>query len=126
MSGRPGLPTLFPIVLKTTIKMRAAQCQDGVRSPDGPEHSRSLETRTDHCFAAGFDYPRTHEQVLATELGITHPLRISFEVMGLDTNLLGQEGIAGGDGSQHTHQLFDFSFVQQALLVDLHPSFLLL
>jgi len=34
-------------------------------------------------------------------------------------------GIAGGDGPQRVHQFFDFPLVQQALLVDLHPSFLL-
>src|SRR6516162_4494112 len=39
MSSRPGLSTLFPIVLKATVEMRAAQCQDRVSSPDGPEHS---------------------------------------------------------------------------------------
>src|SRR2546421_6295822 len=33
-------------------------------------------------------------------------------------------GIGGVDGPQHAHEFFDFPLVQQALLVDLHPSFL--
>src|SRR6516225_1976689 len=125
MSSRPSLPTLFPIVLKPAIEMRAAQSQDRVGSPDGPEHSRLFETRADDRLAASFDHPRANKKVLATKPGIAHPLSISFEVIGLGTNLLGHLGIAGVDGSQHAHQFFDFPFVQQALLVDLHPSFLL-
>ena len=58
-------------------------------------------------------------------LGITHPRCISLEVIGLGANLLGQWGITGGDGPQRAHQFFDFPLIQQALLVDLHPSFLL-
>ena len=62
--------------------------------------------------------------MLATKLGIAHTLRISFEVVCLGANLLGHLGIGGVDGPQHAHQFFDFPFIQQALLVDLHPSFL--
>jgi hypothetical protein len=32
--------------------MGAAQRQDGVGSPDGPEHSRLFETRADHRLAS--------------------------------------------------------------------------
>jgi hypothetical protein len=63
--------------------------------------------------------------VLAAKFGITHPLCIPREVIGLGANLLVHGGIAGVDGPQRAHQFFDFPLVQQALLVDLHRSFLL-
>src|SRR5207302_314146 len=125
MSSRRSLAAFLPIVLKTAIEMRAAQCQDRVGSPDGPEHSRLFEARADDGLASSFDHPRANKQVLAAKLGITHPLGISLEVISLGANLLGQWGITGGDGPQRTHQFFDFPLIQQALLVDLHPSFLL-
>ena len=34
-------------------------------------------------------------------------------------------GLAGCEGAEHAHELFDFPLVQQALLVDLHPGLLL-
>src|SRR5438132_284515 len=105
--------------------MRAAQRQDRVGAPHGPEHSRLFETRADHRLAASFDYTRAHKQVLAAKCGIPHPLCIPLEVVCLGANLLGHGGIAGVDGPQRAHQFFDFPLVQQTLLVDLHPSFLL-
>ena len=65
-----------------------------------------------------------NKQMLAAKLGIAHTLCISFEVICLGANLLGHLGIGSVDGSQHVHEFFDFPFIQQALLVDLHPSFL--
>src|ERR1700733_12949999 len=125
MSGRLSLAALLPIVLKASIEMGAAQGQDGVGSPDGPEHSRLFETRADHSLASSFNHTRADKQVLAAKFGITHALCIPREVIGLDANLLLQGGIAGVEGPQRGHQFFDFPLVQQALLVDLHPSFLL-
>src|ERR1700680_4665112 len=125
MSSRQSLAAFLPIVLKTAIVMRAAQCQDRVASPDGPEHSRLFEARADDRLASSFDHTRANKQVLAAKLGITHPLCISLEVIGLGANLLRQWAITGGDGAQRTHQFFDFPLIQQALVVDLHPSFLL-
>src|ERR1700719_2294938 len=125
MSCRPSLATLLPRVLKASIEMGAAQRQDGVGSPDAPEHSRLFETRADHRLASSFNDTRANKQVLAAKFGITHALCIPREVIGLGANLLVQGGIAGVDGPQRAHQFFDFPLVQQALLVDLHPSFLL-
>src|SRR5258708_37772335 len=105
--------------------MRAAQCQDRVGSPDGPEHSRLFEARADDRLASSFDHTRANKQVLAAKLGITHPLCISLEVIGLGANLLGQWGIVGGDGPQPTPPFFDFPPFPHALLADPHPSFLL-
>src|SRR6266446_6045029 len=96
MSSRPSLVTLLPIVLKTAIEMIAAQPQDRVGSPDGPEHSRLFETRAYHGLASSFDHTRANKQVLAAKLGIAHPRCISLEVIGLGANLLGHEGIASG------------------------------
>src|SRR6202050_1699333 len=125
MSCRPSVATLFPIVLKASIEMGAAQRQDGVGSADGPEHSRLFKTRADHRLTSSFNYTRANKQVLAAKFGITHALCIPREVISLGANLLVQGEIAGGDGPQRAHQFFDFPLVQQALLVDLHPSFLL-
>src|SRR6202047_5606520 len=125
MSSRPSLAALLPIVLKASIEMGAAQRQDGVGSPDGPEHSRLFETRTDHRLASSFNDTRANKQVLAAKFGITHALCIPREVIGLGANLLVQGGIAGVDGPQRAHQFFYFPLVQQALLVHLQPSFLL-
>src|SRR5580693_6932773 len=125
MSCRPSVAALLPIVLEASIEMRAAQRQDGVGSADGPEHSRLFETRADHRLASSFNDTRANKQVLAAKFGIAHALCIPREVIGLDANLLVHGGITGVDGPQRTHQFFDFPLVQQALLVDLHPSSLL-
>src|ERR1700690_100444 len=100
MSCRPSLAAVLPIVLKASIEMGAAQRQDGIGSRDGPEHSRLFKTRADHCLTSSFDHTRAYKQVLAAKFGITHPLCIPHEVIGLDANLLVQGGIAGGDGPQ--------------------------
>ena len=42
-SSRASLTSALPIVLKAAVEMRAAQGQDGVGSPEGPEHSGLLE-----------------------------------------------------------------------------------
>ena len=39
------------MLFKATVQMRTAECQDGVSSPDGPEHARLFETRADYCLA---------------------------------------------------------------------------
>src|ERR1700674_5983500 len=105
--------------------MRTAECQDGVSSPDGPEHARLFETRADYCLASSFDHTRANKQMLAAKLGIAHTLCISFEVICLGANLLGHLRIGGFDGPQRANHVFDFPAIQKALLVDLHPGFLL-
>ena len=84
-----------------------------------------FEAGSDHGFASGFDHARTDEEVLAAELGIAHALGIPLKVVGLGADLFRDFGIAGRDGAERGHELFDFSLVQQALLVELHPGFLL-
>src|ERR1700723_1470236 len=125
MSCRPSLAALLPIVLKASIEMGAAQRQDGVGSADGPEHSRLFETRAGHRLASSFNHTRANKQVLAAKFGITHPLSIPREAIGLGANLLVQGGLADVDGPERAYQFFDFPLVQQAFLVALHPSFLL-
>jgi hypothetical protein len=84
-----------------------------------------FETRADHRLASSFNHTGANKQVLAAKVGITHTLCIPREVIGLGANLLVHGGIAGVDGPQRAHQFFDFPLVQQALLVNLYPSFLL-
>src|SRR5260370_6244585 len=98
MSGRPALAALLPIVLEASITMAAAQRQDGVGSPDGPEHSRLFETRADHRLASSLNHARANKQVLAAKFRITHPLCIPRGAIGLRATLLVQRETAGGDG----------------------------
>src|SRR5580700_475302 len=51
MSCRPSVAALFPIILKASIEMGAAQSQDGVGSADGPEHSRLFKTTVEDAQA---------------------------------------------------------------------------
>src|ERR1017187_5529654 len=45
----------LPVVLKAVVEVAASQGDDGVGSPDRPEHARLFETRADYGLAAGFD-----------------------------------------------------------------------
>jgi hypothetical protein len=56
--GRDSRAAALPVILKAAIEISTAQSQDGVGSPDGPEHSRAFETGSDHRFASGFDDAR--------------------------------------------------------------------
>ena len=94
----PAPPDAVPkIVLKAAIEMRAAQSQDGIGSPNGPEHPRLFETCADHRLAACFDDARADKQVLAAKLGIAHTLCISLEVVCLGANLVGYLETGGVD-----------------------------
>ena len=105
--------------------MAAAQGQNGVGSADGPEHARPFQAGTDHRLAARFDDARAHKEVLAAKLGIAHALCVLLKVVRFAADLLGDFGRVGLDQAQGAHQLFDLALIQQALLVNVHPSFLL-
>src|SRR5208283_3357899 len=120
--GGNSRPTALPVILKTAIEVSTAQGQDRVGSADGPEHSRTFEARSDHGFASSFDDAGTDEEVLAAELGVAHALGVPFEIIGFRADLLRDCGMAGGEGAEHAHELFDFPLVQQALLVKLYPG----
>ena len=68
--------------------------------------------------------PEPTNRLQAAKLGIAHAFGISLEVIGFDADSLGHLWIGGDDGTKRRHQLFDFALVQQAPLVDLHPSLL--
>src|SRR5579864_6322424 len=104
--------------------MAASQSDDGVGASDGPKHPRLFEPRTDYGLAAGFDDTGANKQVLATILGITHALRVPFEVIRLGANLLDHVSILGTERAKRQYQLFDFSLIEEATLVDLDPGFL--
>ena len=63
--------------------------------------------------------------MLCAELGVTHALYVGLEVVGFSTNLFGQRGVGGSQGAERENQFFYFAFVEPALLVSLHPGFLL-
>jgi len=102
--------------------MTTSQCEDGVGSPNRPEHSGLFETRTDYGLAPSFDDTRADKEVLTAELGIAHARRVSLKVVGLGANLFGHFGIGGNDGTKREHEFFDFPLVEQATLMDLYPS----
>src|SRR5439155_12776574 len=79
--------------------MATTQSEDRIGSPNGPEHSRTFETGSDHGFTSGFDDARAHKEVLATKLGIFHPLRVALKVVGLAAYLLDDFRMAGRDGA---------------------------
>src|SRR6266576_1596225 len=123
-------PKLHSGCFKTTDKLIASLRRTFLCGADtrGNESWRGLQRQTPRnnipCITSSFDHTRANKQMLAAKLGIAHTLCISFEVICLGANLLGHLGIGSVDGPQHAHEFFDFPFIQQALLVDLHPSFL--
>src|SRR5450631_1992369 len=91
--------------------MAASQGDDGVGSPDGPEHAGLFESETDYGLAAGLDHARTDKEVLTAKLRVTHANCVPLKVVSLDTNLLDHFGIGGDDGTERQYQLFDFPLV---------------
>src|SRR6267143_3401070 len=63
--------------------------------------------------------------MLAAKLRVSHTLCIPLKIVCLGANLLRYFGVIGFDRAECSNQLFNFPAIQQALLVDLHPSFLL-
>jgi len=53
---RSGHPVLLPVVLKPPVDATATQGDDGVGAADRPEHTGSLEARSDDALAASFDH----------------------------------------------------------------------
>jgi glucose/arabinose dehydrogenase len=54
---RLGSPAALPIVLESAVKVRAAECEDGVCTIDRPEHAGLFEAMADDGLATGFDHP---------------------------------------------------------------------
>src|ERR1700694_673794 len=48
----------LPVVFKACVEMATAQSDDGVSSPNRPEHAGPFETRTDYGLAPGFGASR--------------------------------------------------------------------
>ena len=62
--------------------------------------------------------------MLAAKLGVSHAFCIPLKIACLGAHLLRYFGVIRFHRLQGRHQLFNFSPIQQALLVDLHPGFL--
>ncbi len=62
--------------------------------------------------------------MLAAEVRISHALRVSLKVIGLQTNFLAHFGIGGVESADGRHQCFDFALVEQAFLMNRDPRFL--
>ncbi|MGI8745692.1 MAG: hypothetical protein ACR2NN_24580 [Bryobacteraceae bacterium] len=63
--------------------------------------------------------------MLAAKLGIARALGIPVEIICLHANLLSRFRIGRIQGAKHAHQFFNFARVEEALLVDLYPMFLI-
>jgi hypothetical protein len=61
----------------------------------------------------------------AAKLGVAHVFGISLKVICFDARLFDDFWIGRVNGAKREDQFFDFPLVQQALLMFLHPSFLL-
>src|ERR1039457_1175972 len=115
----------LPVVLEAVVDVAASQGNDGVGSADRPEHAGLFETRADYGLAAGFDDTRADEQMLCAEFGIAHALGIFLKVVGLNADLFRQLRIGRNDGTKRGHQIFNLPLIQQRVLMDNHPAFLL-
>ncbi len=74
-------PSALPEIFKAAVEMTAAQSENRVGAPHGPEHSRSFEAGANYSLAARFDYTGANKQMLASKLGISHALRIPRKIV---------------------------------------------
>src|SRR5665811_2528842 len=102
----------LPVVLKAVVKLTTSEGDDSVSASDGPEHAGLFEASTDYGFAPGFDNAGADKEMLAAELWVAHAGCILGKVVRLDTELLDDFRVGGGDGAQGENQLFDFSLVK--------------
>ena len=113
------------IIFEAAIEVAASQSQDGVGAAHSPEHARLLAAGTDDGFAACFDDAGADEQMLRAEFRVAHALGVFLKVVGLDADLFGQLGIGRIDGTERGHQTFNLPLIQQRVLMDEYPAFLL-
>ena len=88
-----AIPAVYPVVIKLSDVAAASKRNHSIGAADGPVHAGALEAGGNDSFATRFNDTRTYEESLATELGITHPFRVTFEVVRLDSNRCRQLGI---------------------------------
>ena len=97
--AKSSRPSALPVIFKAAVEMTAAQSENRVGSPYGPEHTRSFEAGADYRLAARFDHTRANKQMLAPKLGISHALRIPRKVVRFGAYLLGNVGMVSIDGT---------------------------
>jgi len=56
---------------------------------NGPEHAGALEAVADDGLAAGFDAPRTDEQMLLAKGGVSQAVGVACEVVCFSANRFG-------------------------------------
>ena len=104
--------------------MAAAECQDGVRAANGPEHAGLLAAGADDRFAACFDDAGAYKEVLGAKHRISHAFLVVVEVVGFGADLFEEFRIERVDCAERSDEFFDLAFVQQFILVDSHPPLL--
>ena len=77
----------------------ATESENSVGAADGPKHARLFQPRSDDSFTASLDDTGTDEQMIGTELGVAHTLRVAGEVFGLGGQGLGQIVGRGHEGA---------------------------
>src|SRR5271166_1211668 len=95
----------LPVVLKAVVKLTTSEGDDSVSASNGPEHAGLFEASTDYGFAPGFDNAGADKEMLAAELWVAHAGCILGKVVRLDTELLDDFRVGGGDGAQGENQL---------------------
>jgi len=93
-----------PSNLQTCLELTATQSQDGMGTPNGPEHSRLLAARGDPCLASSFDDAGAHEQVLSAQFGVTHTLGVVFEISSFNADLLDHFRMGGVDAAERAYR----------------------
>ena len=63
--------------------------------------------------------------MLRAEFGVAHALGVFLKVVSLHADLFRQLRIGRNDGTKRGHQIFNLPLIQQRVLMDNHPAFLL-
>src|ERR1019366_4236225 len=69
--------------------------------------------------------PEPTNRLLRAELGLAHALGVFLKVVSLDTDLFRQLRIGRNDGTKRGYQIFNLPLIQERVLRDNHPAFLL-
>jgi hypothetical protein len=78
---------LAAVVLKASVEMATTEGDDGVGSPDGPEHAGVFEPGADHGLASGLDDTGANKEMLAAEFRIPHTFGILLKVTAVQDGI---------------------------------------
>ncbi len=100
------------------------EVQDGVGPAHCPEHSRLLAAGAVDGLATGFDDAGADEQMLRTQFGLAHALGVLVKVSA-SMRTSSDNSTSDRLMTERGHQFFNFALIQECVLMDDHPAFLL-